>query len=114
MAGELIGLLFILIGVFFSSVGVLGIVRLPDVYTRIHSSGKVATLGIFGLIIGTAILQPETTVKLIALGLFLLMTSPVGSHAIAAAAHRSGVPLARFDRDDLAERDAKRSRADEE
>jgi multicomponent Na+:H+ antiporter subunit G len=102
MLTELIGLAFIVIGVFFSTVGVFGIVRLPDVYTRIHASGKVATLGIFGLLIGTALLLPETTLKLLSLGLFLLITSPVASHAIASAAHRSGVPLVGARRDDLA------------
>jgi multicomponent Na+:H+ antiporter subunit G len=99
---EPLGLLFIALGVFFSTVGVVGIVRLPDVYSRIHASGKVATLGIFGLLIGTALLLPETTFKLFGLGLFLLITSPVASHAIASAAYRAGVPLARTGRDDLA------------
>lgn len=99
---EALGLVFIVVGVFFSTVGVVGIVRLPDVYSRIHASGKVATLGIFGLLIGTALLLPETTLKLLALGLFLLITSPVASHAIASAAYRARVPLARAARDDLA------------
>jgi multicomponent Na+:H+ antiporter subunit G len=99
---EPLGLVFITLGVFFSTVGVIGIVRLPDVYSRIHASGKVATLGIFGLLIGTALLLPETTLKLLGLGLFLLITSPVASHAIASAAYRAGVPLARAERDDLA------------
>ncbi|MCS7070354.1 MAG: monovalent cation/H(+) antiporter subunit G, partial [Anaerolinea sp.] len=56
--------------------------------------------------IGVALLMPAIAPKLIGLGLFLLITSPVASHAIAAAAYRSGVPLARVARDDLA---AKRS-----
>jgi multicomponent Na+:H+ antiporter subunit G len=102
MVVEILGLLLIGFGVFFSLVGVIGIIRLPDVYSRIHASGKVSTLGIFGLLAGTAILMPETTLKLLGLGLFLLISAPVASHAIAAAAYRSGVPLALASRDDLA------------
>lgn len=103
---EWIALIFIVIGVFFSFAGVLGVMRMPDVYTRLHASGKVSMLGLFGLLIGVALLMPAIAPKLIGLGLFLLITSPVASHAIAAAAYRSGVPLARVARDDLA---AKRS-----
>lgn len=102
---ELIGLLLVSFGVFFSVVGILGNVRLPDVYSRIHASGKVATLGILGLLAGMAFLMPQATVKAIALILFLLITSPVASHAIAAAAHRQGVPLTNAVRDDLAARE---------
>jgi multicomponent Na+:H+ antiporter subunit G len=104
MVGEIIGVLLIAVGVFFCTVGVVGIMRMPDVYSRIHASGKVATLGIFGLLLGTAFLVPESTLKLLGLGIFLLVTSPVASHAIASAAYRSGVKMARFERDDLAER----------
>lgn len=99
---EIIGVLLIVIGVFFSLVGVVGMIRLPDVYSRIHASGKVATLGIFGLAAGTAIVYPDTTIRLIALVLFLLITSPVASHAIAAAAYRAGVLPVNAKRDDLA------------
>jgi multicomponent Na+:H+ antiporter subunit G len=102
MVGEIIGVLLIAVGVFFCTVGVVGIMRMPDVYSRIHASGKVATLGIFGLLLGTAFLVPESTLKLLGLGIFLLVTSPVASHA--SAAYRSGVKMARFERDDLAER----------
>lgn len=102
MLHEWIALLFIAIGVFFSFVGVLGVMRMPDVYTRLHASGKVSMLGLFSLLIGVALLMPEIAPKLIGLGLFLLITSPVASHSIAAAAYRSGVPLARVSRDDLA------------
>lgn len=102
MIAEIAGATFIVLGVFFSLVGVVGIIRLPDVYSRIHASGKVATLGIFGLLTGTALLLPETTLKVVGLGLFLLIFSPVASHSIAAAAYRSGVPLLQGVRDDLA------------
>jgi multicomponent Na+:H+ antiporter subunit G len=102
--GEVAGLILLGTGVFFSAVGIIGIIRLPDVYTRIHASGKVSTLGIISLLAGTALMMPEATLKLIVLALFLLTTAPVASHAIAAAAYRQGVPRAGAVRDDLAAR----------
>lgn len=103
---EAIGLLFIAMGVFFSVVGIVGNIRLPDVYCRIHASGKVATLGILGLLAGMAFLMPQATPKAIILILFLLISSPVASHAIAAAAYRQGVPRVNALRDDLASKES--------
>lgn len=98
---EVIASLMLLAGAFFSLVGIVGMIRLPDVYSRIHASGKVATLGILGLLAGAALLLPEVALKALALALFLVITSPVASHAIAAAAHRQGVPRVGVVRDDL-------------
>jgi multicomponent Na+:H+ antiporter subunit G len=98
---EILGLAAIAAGTFFSMVGIIGMMRLPDVYTRIHASGKVATLGLLGLLLGAALLMPELTLKALALGLFLLITAPVASHAIAASAHRQGVARVVLVRDDL-------------
>ena len=98
---EIIGLILIAIGMFFSVVGIVGMVRLPDVYNRIHATGKVSFLGIVGLLAGVAVIMPETTLKGAALALFLIITTPVASHAIAAAAYRQGVARANCVRDDL-------------
>jgi len=100
--GEIITITGVVLGVFFSVVGVIGMIRLPDVYTRIHASGKVSTLGIFGLLLATAALQPEQALKAVVLFFFLLFTTPVASHAIASAAHRQGVARTNCTRDDLA------------
>lgn len=88
MVGEFIGVAALVFGLFFCIVGVVGVVRMPDIYTRLHASGKVATLGIFGLLVGTAILMPEVSLKTLALGLFVLVASPVTTHAIAASEYR--------------------------
>ncbi len=103
MVGQVAGLIFMVAGLFFCAVGVLGIVRFPDVYARIHASGKVSSLGIIGILVGTAFLMPETALEVIVLGIFLIVSSPVASHAIALAAHRQGVPRANAVRDDLAD-----------
>ena len=85
---EVLGVIALLFGLFFCAVGVLGVIRLPDTLTRLHASGKVATLGVFGLLLGAALLMPSTALRLLALGLFVLLTSPVATHAIAASVHR--------------------------
>jgi multicomponent Na+:H+ antiporter subunit G len=99
---QIIGLLFIVAGVVFSTIGVIGIVRLPDMYSRLHASGKVSTVGLCGILVGAAFFLPQATPKLIALALFAVLTLPVSSQAIAFAAYRHGLrPHAT--RDDLAQ-----------
>lgn len=85
---ELGGVAALLFGLFFCAVGVIGVTRMPDSLTRLHASGKVATLGLFGLLLGSAVLMPSAGLRLLALGLFVLLTSPVATHAIAAAVYR--------------------------
>lgn len=85
---ELLGVAALLFGLFFCAVGVLGVIRMPDSLTRLHASGKVATLGLFGILLGAALLMPATWLRLLALGLFVLLTSPVATHAIAASVYR--------------------------
>lgn len=89
---EIAGLGALAFGLFFSIVGILGLIRFPDVYCRIHASGKVATLGLVGLLAASALALPETALKALALALFVVITSPVASHAIASAAYRTGAP----------------------
>ena len=85
---EILGIAWLVFGLFFCAVGVLGVLRMPDLYTRLHASGKVAALGLFGLLVGAVFLMPSTILKVIALGLFILITSPVTTHAIAASEYR--------------------------
>lgn len=85
---ELVGVGALIFGLFFCAVGVLGVIRMPDSLTRLHASGKVATLGLFGLLVGAALLMPSAWLRLLTLGLFVLLTSPVATHAIAASVHR--------------------------
>jgi multicomponent Na+:H+ antiporter subunit G len=86
---EAIGATFIVFGLLFNGLGVLGVVRLPDTYSRLHASGKTATLGVIFLCLGGAILVPGDALKLAALLLFMMFSSPVVSHAIAASMRRA-------------------------
>lgn len=101
---EGLSIVFLLLGLFFCLVGIIGLIRFPDVYTRIHASGKVSTVGLVGLLIGTALAMPQVTLKAAALAIFVVLTAPVASHAIASAAYRQGIPIGRSLRDDLATR----------
>lgn len=84
-------------GVALGLSGALGVLRLPDFYTRIHAAGVTDTLSA-GMIIGGLMLQAGWSLISVKLGLILLflwVTSPVASHALARAAHQLGlVPAA--------------------
>lgn len=88
MIAEILGAIFIVIGVVFSGLGVAGIFRLPDTYSRLHASGKTSTLGVMFICLGTAFLRPSAILELLALSIFVIFSGPVGSHAIAASVHR--------------------------
>jgi multicomponent Na+:H+ antiporter subunit G len=95
---EIILLFLYLGGFFFNLAAVVGIIRMPDVYGRLHSSSKNTTLGSLLIIFGLAIRQLvigslAASVKLMFIGLLLMMVTPVASHALARAAYLSGVPL---------------------
>jgi multicomponent Na+:H+ antiporter subunit G len=72
-------------GTVFMLVGSIGINRFPDFYTRAHASGKVDTLGILMFVGGLAVYQGLSldTVKLLLIGVFVAITSPVASHQLA-------------------------------
>jgi multicomponent Na+:H+ antiporter subunit G len=81
------GLLLVL-GTVFCLIGALGILRLPDYFSRIHAAGLIETLG-SAAILAALILQAGlsmTTVKLLLILVFILTTSPTASHALARAA----------------------------
>lgn len=79
----------------FVFVGMVGLLRLPDVYNRLHATTKIATLGTFGVMLSIAIKAGFSTMglKAITVGIFLLLTAPVVAHMVARAAHRSGTKM---------------------
>jgi multicomponent Na+:H+ antiporter subunit G len=80
--------------VFFHGVAALGVVRMPDFYTRMHAVSKAETLGmIFSLaaLVVSAGLS-LVTVKLVFLAIFLFLANPTSTHAIGRAALRVGLP----------------------
>lgn len=80
-------------GGFFCVVGGIGIVRMPDFYTRMHAASVIETLGA-GLLLLGLILQAGLTLiaaKLVVLGLLIFFTSPAATHALARAAMARGL-----------------------
>lgn len=80
-------------GSFFVVVGGIGVLRMPDVYTRSHAAGITDTLGAILILAGLMVQAGFTliTVKLVLILLFLLFTSPVASHALNNTAWARGV-----------------------
>ena len=81
----------ILIGSFFCFTGGVGILRFPDFYTRMHASGVTDTLGASLILIGLMFQAGWSLVlaKLVLILLFILLTNPTSSHALAKAALHS-------------------------
>ncbi len=92
---DIIGLIFIGVGIIFDFFGCLGLVRLPDVYNRLQASTKAVTLGTCSIMFGAFLMVGFTAagVKLLLCIMFILLTAPVSAHALARGAHRSGAEL---------------------
>jgi multicomponent Na+:H+ antiporter subunit G len=120
MIFDIIIYIFLGIGVFFNILAGVGLLRFPDVYTRLHAGTKCTTFGSIFLIgsiillglkmwwegnVNGSVLSLHSIFALIA----ILLTNPVGAHAIARAAHRSGVMPAKAVVDDLKDNPIKKS-----
>jgi multicomponent Na+:H+ antiporter subunit G len=91
----------VLAGLFFTFVSTVGVLRLPDVYTRAHTASQADTLGAgFGLAAVALSLGLETTtIKTVLLLFFIFVTNPTAAHAIARAADEEGIEPWRTDDD---------------
>jgi multicomponent Na+:H+ antiporter subunit G len=87
---------FIVIGSFFLLVGTVGLLRLPDVYNRMHATSKATTLGAASIFLaGFAFFVPDGAALTSLVGIvFLFLTTPTGAHMISRSAQKMGVPLA--------------------
>ncbi len=90
-----IGYIVIIIGVAFDFFGCLGLVRFPDVYNRLQAATKCVTLGTCSIMLGLFLVCgiSASGIKALLLIIFIILTSPTGAHALARAAHKSGVKL---------------------
>jgi multicomponent Na+:H+ antiporter subunit G len=89
----LLGYLIVSVGAFFLLVGSIGLLRLPDFYSRAHATGKSDTLGVILTTLGLVVHEGFTlnSVKLGLLLFFVALTNPTGTHALTRAAFRSGL-----------------------
>lgn len=87
---NLIVVLLASVGTLFMIISALGVVRLPDVFTRMHAAGKAATLGVSCLLLATGIhfLEDGQLWRMIALILLFFVTAPIATTTMARAAYR--------------------------
>lgn len=90
---DIVSTLLLGLGGFFVFVGGLGVVRMPDLYTRMHAASVTETLGTILIITGLMVHSGLNlaTVKLLAILIFLLFTAPIASYAMANAAIIAGL-----------------------
>ena len=103
---NIITALFILVGALLTLIASIGVLRLPDVYTRSHAASKSATLGIMFILIGACLYFFEKegifNSRLILAIAFIFLTSPVAGQLIIRSAYNRNVPMTKMSiRDDL-------------
>jgi multicomponent Na+:H+ antiporter subunit G len=93
MVADILSWICLIAGSIFCLIGAIGMIRLPDVFARMHGAGIIDTLGAGLLLVGMMFQGGFTliTVKLIMIVLFILFTSPTTTHALARAALNGGV-----------------------
>jgi len=89
----ILGAAFLLLGGILGIIGAIGILRFPDVYTRVHAASIIDTGAMTVAIFGMVLLAPSITIiiKLAAIWLFLFITGPTSSHALVNAAYKAGI-----------------------
>jgi multicomponent Na+:H+ antiporter subunit G len=92
-ARDWLALPFLLGGAFFFLAGTAGLLRFPDVYTRLHALTKADNLGLGLVVLGLAVRapSPSVAVKLLLVWLLALLASAASAHAISRAALRAGI-----------------------
>ena len=92
---EILVCILMLTGSLFSVVAALGLVRFPDVYTRMHAATKAGTIGVLFLMIAVALHFDDgsVTARALLVSAFFLLTSPVAAHMIGDVAHKLGIDV---------------------
>lgn len=86
---------FWIAGSLFALLAALGVLRMPDVFTRMQASTKASTLGLGCLLLGAALQMGDfgSFIRIVSIGAFVLLTTPVAAHVIARASYIADVPL---------------------
>jgi multicomponent Na+:H+ antiporter subunit G len=91
---DLAGVLLLAGGLLFATLGVVGLYRMPDVFTRMHGGAKAVTLGASMLLMSLVLLAPPSLgMRAFATLIFILLITPVGTYVSARAAHRRRAPM---------------------
>ena len=102
---EIITALLLLGSLFFFLASAIGMIRLPDFYSRLHSSGNSETMGLMLASLGLVIYElctgtVLTAIKLIIIFLLVFLANPIGTHILGKAALKSGHPVKAADKED--------------
>jgi multicomponent Na+:H+ antiporter subunit G len=90
---ETLSTILLILGTFFSVTGVLGLFKFPDFFTRVHSASITDSIATLLIILGLILLTDFglVAVKLLFILVFILLTSPTASHALAKSARHGGL-----------------------
>jgi len=88
--------LFLIFGCFFAFAGAIGLLRMPDSFTRMQSSTNIATFGVLWTVLGIAVYAFANNnfvfgVKTLMIGVFIILTSAIGGHAILKGGYKHGI-----------------------
>jgi multicomponent Na+:H+ antiporter subunit G len=84
----------VIFGTFVVTIGVYGIIRMPDTFTRLHAASKSVFLGLISLLAASTVTgQPDIIFRVVLIAFFLLMTTPVSSHVIGKATFHRAEPM---------------------
>ena len=92
---EIIAALLMGLGLIFLVGSMIGMLRLPDFYSRVHASGNSETLGTMLVFLGLAVYNGVsiTSAKLLIILMFIFVGNPIGSHILAKSAYKTGHPV---------------------
>ena len=90
--GNILAGIFVVMGAMFALVASIGILRLPDFYTRIHAASKAGTVGSVLALVALAIVSVQTAevLRAIAAIVFFFLTAPISAHLLGKAAYSAG------------------------
>ncbi len=92
---EIVAIAFIAVGLFFLIASAVGMLRLPDFYSRLHASGNSETLGLMLSLIGLAIYETSglVAVKLLIIFVIVFIGNPIGTHVLGRSAYKTNYPV---------------------
>lgn len=92
---DVIAAILISIGLLFDLFGVIGLIRMPDVYCRLQAATKCTTLGTCSILLGVFVQSgtAPTGIRALLCIFFIMLTAPTAAHALSRAAHKFGVPI---------------------
>ncbi len=90
--GNILAGIFVVLGASFALIAAIGILRLPDFYTRIHAASKAGTVGSVLALLALAIVSNESAevLRAIAAIVFFFLTAPISAHLLGRAAYTAG------------------------